>query len=212
MRHASSTPPVLSRPARAAALAAILLAALLPGTPREARAAQPSPQNGQVCIGIVNQTGQTVRIASKTGSLTFLEAAPRTIDSFCCPTHEKLCFDKADGTTKVKAVRLDPASPDEWSGETCRKLYLKPGAAVSVRLDLDGRHIICEPATPADFARPFEHLDLDKDGGVSAAEAGSARIPPAAFTAMDANGDGVLDTTEYKRAFDRVNVLKGVPF
>jgi len=175
-------------------------------------AAPKAKDAGQVCIGFINQTATTIRVESKTGSLTFLEVAPHTIDSFCCPTHEKLCFDKSDGSTKIKIARLDPASPDEWSGPTCRKLYLKPGSATAVRMDLDGNHIVCEPAKPADYARPFGQLDLDKSGGISAAEAASNRIPPSTFKAMDLNGDGTVDQDEYRSAFDKINVLKGVPF
>ena len=205
---------------------AAFFAACLPGVSLAAQAAKPAQtatpaaqpaaakaqQTGQVCIGVVNHTGQAVRIGSKTGSLTFLEVAPRTIDSFCCPTHEKLCFDKSDGTTKVKAVRIEPGSPDEWSGDTCRKLYLKPGATISVRLDMDGRHIVCEPTSAEEHARPFEHLDLDRDGGLTEAEAASGRIPPATFRDMDLDGDGKVTHTEYKSAFSNINVLKGVPF
>lgn len=201
MRHAAF-------PTTAALLAALLLCA--PGAGEAAQAAQ--KDQGQTCIGFINQTGETIRVGSKTGSLTFIEVAPRTIDSFCCPTHDKLCFDKGDGTTKVKVVRLDPSSPDEWSGETCRKLYLKPGTTTLVRLDLDARHIVCEPAKPSDHARPFEQLDLDRNGGISQAEAASNRISPTTFKAMDRNGDGAVDQDEYRSAFDRINVLKGVPF
>jgi len=203
----------------ASLLPAALLAALLLCTPAAfaaqgttPKAAPKAKDAGQVCIGFINRTPNTIRVESKTGSLTFLEVAPHTIDSFCCPTHEKLCFDKGDGSTKIKIARLDPASPDEWSGSTCRKLYLKPGSATSVRMDLDGSHIVCEPAKPADYARPFEQLDLDKSGGISEAEAASNRISPSTFKAMDQNGDGTVDQDEYKSAFDRINVLKGVPF
>ncbi|EPR38679.1 EF-Hand domain protein [Desulfovibrio sp. X2] len=209
MRHASLPVTLALLPLFAAALCLGLphgaLAAKAKPAPKAAAAVEPS-------FAVVNLTGETVRVESKTGTLTFLEVAPRTIDAFTCPAAQKLCFDKSDGTAKVKVVRLDPRTPDEWSGTTCRKIYLSPGETLAVDYDLDRTHIVCRQAVAADFARPFSTLDLDKDGTVSASEAASNRIPPETFKAMDTNHDGVLDQQEYESAFDKINILKGIPF
>lgn len=185
----------------------LFAAALLIAVPLAATA-----QAGDACFGVVNKTRDTVRVFSKTGSLTYLEIAPRTMDSFCCPADDKLCFDRSDGTTKIKFVRLDPKTPDEWSGDTCRKIYLKPGQTMGVDYDLNGRHIRCAPTDPAEHLPDFSAIDLDGDGSVSLGEASSARIPPAAFKTLDSDGDGRISHDEWKGIPKNINLLKGIPF
>ncbi|EPR35742.1 EF-Hand domain protein [Alkalidesulfovibrio alkalitolerans DSM 16529] len=186
---------------------AIFAAALLVAAPGMTAA-----KAGDACFGVINKTRDTVRVFSKTGSLTYLEIAPRTMDSFCCPADDKLCFDRSDGTTKIKFVRIDPKTPDEWSGDTCRKIYLKPGQTMGVAYDLDGRHIRCAPADPSDHLPDFSAIDLDGDGSVSLGEASSARIPARAFAAVDKDGDGRISHEEWKGIPKDINILKGIPF
>lgn len=186
---------------------AILAAALLVAAPGAFAATA-----GDACFGVVNKTRDTVRVFSKTGSLTYLEIAPRTMNSFCCPADDKLCFDRSDGTTKIKFIRLDPKTPDEWSGDTCRKIYLMPGQTMAVSYDINGRHIRCEPTDPAEHLPDFATIDHDGDGSVSLGEAATARIPPETFEAIDADGDGRISHDEWKGIPKDINLLKGISF
>ncbi len=163
------------------------------------------------CFGIVNETATPIRVFSKTGSMTYKEIAPQTIDSFCCPAAAPLCFDK-DGTTKAKLVRIDPNGLDEWSGLTCRKIRIAPNQSLAVSLDADGKHIACRFVDAVTFVPTFEKVDTNHDGKIDQSEAKAINLNPNDFKVSDKDNDYYMDKSEYKSGFSKINVLKGIKF
>jgi hypothetical protein len=172
----------------------------------------PGPVKAEKCFGIVNETANSIRVFSKTGSMTYKEVPATSIDTFCCPAAAPLCFDKNDGTTKAKIVRIDPNGMDEWSGLTCRKLRIRPGQSVAVSLGDDGHHIACRFVDASTFVPKFETIDTDKDGRIDSEEARAINMNPDDFKVTDKNNDYYMDKTEYKNGFSKINIFKGVKF
>lgn len=168
------------------------------------------------CFKVVNRTPGEIKAFSKSGQKIYGFAGPYSVEKMCCnQLYEKPCFEKNDGTAKIKIVRMVPGSPDEFSGPTCYKLYVKPGQIISVSLDMDGSHIVCKRIESEKDIKPlpkFEDLDQNGDGKIDRQEAGKNPMLSYEFGSTDIDSDKIVDKQEYNSFLQKVNVFRGVNF
>ncbi|MFW5837311.1 MAG: hypothetical protein ACOCVM_04840 [Desulfovibrionaceae bacterium] len=170
----------------------------------------------KLCFRIVNRTNSPLKIENKEGDRSYSGIKPYSLTPVCCDNlYERLCFDKSDGSSKIKINALVGDPPREFSGEACRKIYAKPGQAILVSRDLDGVHIRCriiEDGQHVDVVADFDELDANNDGKLDASETRGMDMKPMHYSQVDHNGDKIINRREYNSFIQRINVFRGVEF
>ncbi len=164
---------------------------------------------------VINHTGSVLRVWGKSNGFEFGRVKASTItDCTCNALYNKDCFDKKGNKAKIKLAREDKNGLDLWSGDTCVKLYVEPGANIDVTLDDDGRHIKCAIVKDYEIRKPlptFDEADLNKDGKIDEKEAEAIQLK-ANFKDFDSDLDNELNPSEFDNAVNKINIFRGVPF
>jgi hypothetical protein len=173
-------------------------------------------QAEKLCFRIVNRTKSPLKIENKEGERSYPAVKPYSLAKACCdPLYERLCFDKSDGSSKIKVKALVGEKAQEYSGQGCRKIYIQPGAAILVTRDMDGTHVNCKivpDGQHVDVAADFDDLDKNNDGKLDKSETQGMDMQPMHYSQADHNNDKVIDKQEYRGFLQKVNIFRGVNF
>ncbi len=164
---------------------------------------------------VVNHTDGIIRVWGKSNDYKFGRINPKTIAACTCNSlYNKDCFDKKGDKAKIKLALEDQNGIDLWSGDTCTKLYIEPGAFIEVNMDSDGRHITCAIIENYEVREPlpsFDEADLNKDGKIDEEEAEKMKLR-IKFEDYDRDLNKELNPEEFDRAINKINIFRGVPF
>ena len=164
---------------------------------------------------VINHTDGVIRVWGKSNDYKFGRIKPKTIaDCTCNALYNKDCFDKKDDKAKIKLALEDKEGLNLWSGDTCTKLYIEPGAYIDVNMDIDGRHIKCAIIENYEIRQPipsFDKADTNKDGKIDEKEAEAIQLKTN-FNEFDNDLNKELNPQEFDRAVNKINIFRGVPF
>ncbi|WP_027721224.1 hypothetical protein [Maridesulfovibrio zosterae] len=164
---------------------------------------------------VINHTDGVIRVWGKSNDYKFGRIKPKTIaDCTCNALYNKDCFDKKDDKAKIKLALEDKKGLNLWSGDTCTKLYIEPGAYIDVNMDIDGRHITCAIIENYEIRQPipsFDKADINKDGKIDEKEAEAIQLKTN-FNEFDNDLNKELNPQEFDKAVNKINIFRGVPF